>query len=192
MFNTIILKCGNARLTNDDMERFEKYDTIYGIDSNPIELQRWSIDQEEEAKAALSELRCTYARYNDYLTNIEEYALEYCECDEDGEFLEGSDYDFAADEIVALKNSFDKDIYFEDLEEAKKYFKPSEEKLEEHLNMDPSEFLGDPEDFEEYKNNFYWYAEKIEYAKTLEELADVLNEYSDIYGNGSRYSVEVI
>ena len=30
MFNTIILKCGNTRLTNDDMERFEKYDTICG------------------------------------------------------------------------------------------------------------------------------------------------------------------
>lgn len=192
MFNTIILQRGSATLTNYEMKKFEKYDTICSDRSEPEEIQRWRIDQEEEAKAALSELRCTYARYNEHLTNIEEYALEYCECDADGEFLEGSDYDFAADEIVALKNSFDKDIYFEDLDEAKKYFKPSEEEMEEYLNMDPAEFLGDPEDFEEYKNNFYWYAEKIEYAKTLEELADVLNEYSDIYRNGSRYSVEVI
>lgn len=27
--------------------------------------------------------------------NVEEYALEYCETDQDGEFVEGSDYDLA-------------------------------------------------------------------------------------------------
>lgn len=33
------------------------------------------------------------------LTYIDEWALEYCECDEDGEFVEGSDYDMADEEI---------------------------------------------------------------------------------------------
>lgn len=66
------------------------------------------------------------------------------------------------------------------------------ERFEKYENMDPAEFLGDPEDFEKYKNDFCWYVEKIEYAKTMEELADILNEYSDSYGNGSRYTVEII
>lgn len=27
--------------------------------------------------------------------NVTEYALEYCECDEDGEFIQGADFDLA-------------------------------------------------------------------------------------------------
>lgn len=84
-----------------------------------------------------------------------------------------------------LRNSVDKECIFDDLKKAKLYFKPSAETLEEHA----AEFLGDPEDFEEYIAKHTEYVEEIENAKTLEELADVLNEYADIYGNGSRYSV---
>jgi hypothetical protein len=93
MFNTIILKKGYANLTSREYKRFSKGDTIFGIDSNPEELQRWSIEQEQDAKAELAKHNCTYS--SGYVWDIEEYALEYCECDEDGEFVEGSDFDLA-------------------------------------------------------------------------------------------------
>lgn len=88
--NTIILLEGTARLTGREMKKFNKYDTILGCDSNPTELKRWSIEQIDEAKAELAKYKCEYD-----LSYIAEYALEYCECDEDGEFIQGSDYDFA-------------------------------------------------------------------------------------------------
>lgn len=93
MFNTIILKKGYARLTNKEYKGFSKGDTIWGIDRNPEELKRWNIEDKEEAEKELAKYRCTYSGGN--LWDIEEYALEYCECDEEGEFVEGSDYDLA-------------------------------------------------------------------------------------------------
>lgn len=42
--------------------------------------------------------KCTYKKGIE-LTYIDEWALEYCECDEDGDFVEGSDYDIADEEI---------------------------------------------------------------------------------------------
>lgn len=94
MFNTIILKKGEASLTKREMEDFQKGDTIWGIDREAEELKRWSIDQEEEAKAKLKKYKCSYSDWSNG-TNITEYALEYCECDEDGVFLSGSDFEFA-------------------------------------------------------------------------------------------------
>lgn len=170
MFNTIVLKSGEARLTNLEYKQFSPGDTIMGNDSVPVEIKRWEIDQKAEAKAELSKLRCSYERYNEYLYSIQEYALEYCKCDEDGEFLEGSDYDFAREVISILKNSFDDELEFDDLEKAKSYFMP-----------DLSEF---PEESE--------LAEGIEAALTLAELSDVLNAYSDNFGNGSRYFVKTV
>lgn len=96
MYNTIILKKGFATLTNNEMKKFEKGDTIWGVDRDSEELKRWNIDQEDAAKAELAKYRCSYSS-NGVLTDIEEYALEYCKCDEDGEFIEGSDYDLADD-----------------------------------------------------------------------------------------------
>lgn len=101
MYNTIILKKGFARLTKNEMKKFEKGDTICGIDREPEELNRWSIDQEEEAKAELEKYRCSYGE-----EVIEEYALEYCECDEDGEFLKGSDYELAKEKIGSAIRGF--------------------------------------------------------------------------------------
>lgn len=74
-----------------------------------------------------------------------------------------------------LKNSFDKDINFDNLEEAKNYYLTSEEQLKE---------LDNGED--EVERN-----KEIESAESLEELADVLNKYSDICDNGSQWNVEV-
>lgn len=69
-----------------------------------------------------------------------------------------------------IKNSFDKDINFDNLKEAKEYYLISEEQLKE---------LGNGED--EIERN-----KEIESAENLEELADVLNKYSDICDNGSQ------
>lgn len=94
MNNTIILLKGEALLTRGEYKKFNKGDTIFGNDSNPEELKRWSIEQEQEAKEELAKYACTYHE-NIETWSIEEYALEYCECDEEGEFLQGSDYDLA-------------------------------------------------------------------------------------------------
>lgn len=93
MFNTIILKKGYACLTDQEYKSFTKGDTICGADREPVELMRWSIEDIEEAKKVLAEHRCRYTHWN--VWDIEEYGLEYCRCDEDGTFIEGSDFDFA-------------------------------------------------------------------------------------------------
>lgn len=95
MYNTIILKRGEAGLVNaTEMKRFDKGDTIWSIDREPEEVKRWSIEQKDEAEAELTRHRCSYCD-NGHMTWIEEYALEYCECDENGKFIQGSDYDLA-------------------------------------------------------------------------------------------------
>lgn len=94
-YNTIILKKGEAFLNRREFLAFQRHDTIYGDNANPVELRRWSIEEEAEAKAVLECYCCEYCRGNDDFYPITEYALEYCETDEDGEFLSGSDYDFA-------------------------------------------------------------------------------------------------
>lgn len=68
-----------------------------------------------------------------------------------------------------LKNNFDKEISFKSLEEAKKYLKPSED-------------FAEVEGYTEYSAEF-------EEAANLEELAEVLNKYSDLFGNGSEWYV---
>lgn len=93
--NEIRLLKGERRITNEELKKFQKGDTIWGNDENPEELKRWTIEEKEEAKKELAALRCRYARYNEHLTDVEEYALEYFEADESGEFVEGSDFDLA-------------------------------------------------------------------------------------------------
>lgn len=93
MFNTIILKKGYARLTDKEYKGFSKGDTIWGVDRDPEELKSWGIEGEEQAKKELAKYKCTYSGGNFW--DIEEYALEYCECNEDGEFIQGSDFELA-------------------------------------------------------------------------------------------------
>lgn len=95
MLNMVRLLKGEFRATNEEMKKFQKGDTIWGNDTNPEELKRWSIEKKEEAKKELAALRCRYARYNEHLTDVEEYALEYFKADESGEFVDGSDFDLA-------------------------------------------------------------------------------------------------
>lgn len=92
--NTIRLLKGYTTLTENEYKKFSKGDTIFGIDSDPKEIKRWSIEQEQEAKEELAKHACIYQKNTETLS-IEEYALEYCECDEEGAFVQGSDYDLA-------------------------------------------------------------------------------------------------
>ena len=97
MFNTIILLKGEARLSRREYKNFSEGDTIWGADSSAEEIKRWDIEHEEEAKEELKKYKCsTYT--NGSIYTIEEYALEYCECNDDGEFVIGSDYDLAEKE----------------------------------------------------------------------------------------------
>lgn len=40
MFNTIILKKGNARLSQNEYKKFQKGDTIFGENSDPEEIKK--------------------------------------------------------------------------------------------------------------------------------------------------------
>lgn len=95
MLDMIRLLHGECRATNEELKKFKKGDTIWGNDTDPEELKRWKIEEKEEAKKELAALRCRYARYNEHLTDVEEYALEYFKADESGEFVEGSDFELA-------------------------------------------------------------------------------------------------
>ena len=86
---------GYARLTNSEYKKFEKGSTIWGDGSNPEEINRWMAEDEAEAIKALEAVRCRYEAYNSQLMEVEEYALEYFVVDEDGEFIDGSDYQIA-------------------------------------------------------------------------------------------------
>ena len=82
-----------------------------------------------------------------------------------------------------LRNSFDKEVAFENLEEAKKYYLPKDNEI-----MSEADFLGD--NYEEFCIDFKSYQKAIEEAESLEELADVLNSWADRMGNGSEYYVK--
>ncbi len=104
-YNTIILLGNKASLTRSEWKKFEEGDLILGIDVSPTELKRWSIEQEDEAKAELAKYECSYVTdSNPSLVFVEEYALEYCLNDDDGEFIEGSDLVFANKEEYCLTN----------------------------------------------------------------------------------------
>ena len=75
--------------------------------------------------------------------------------------------------MKVLKNSFDKDIEFYDLTESKQYYLTSEEQL---IELDYDKDLVE-------RNN------EIENSESLEDLADVLNRYSNVCDNGSNWFV---
>ena len=99
--NTIRLLHNEARLNRRfELKDFRKGDLIWGNDENPEELGRWNASDEDAAKAELAKYRCSYDPYHDQLAYIEEYALEWFESDEDGEFLFGSDFELAQGEEI--------------------------------------------------------------------------------------------
>lgn len=94
MNNTIRLLEGSENLTIKEYEKFSKGNTIFGADSDPKELKRWPISEKEEAIEELKKHHCEYDVRAD-MVFISEFALEFFEVDEDGEFISGSDFDLA-------------------------------------------------------------------------------------------------
>lgn len=64
---------------------------------SPEELMHWDIADKDKAEAELAKHKNSYI-YDIAIVHIDEYALEYAEYDEDGEFVVGSDYDIAEDD----------------------------------------------------------------------------------------------
>ena len=95
-YNSIRLLKGQAYLSNNEYKKFSKGDTIWGADANAEVLKCWEAKEEEAARKELEQYRCEYHCYEAGMTyDITEYALEFFNSDEDGEFLNGSDYDLA-------------------------------------------------------------------------------------------------
>lgn len=92
MNNTIRLIHESMRLTKEEFKKFNKGDLL--LYESPEELKRWNINQKEEARIELKKYKCSYEKDGEFY-NIEEYGLEIFEADEDGDFLVGSDFDFA-------------------------------------------------------------------------------------------------
>lgn len=96
--NTIYLLHGEAILTRDEFKRFNEGDTIWGNDSNPERIKTFKEDgytDEYWAKKELLKYSCSY-KEDGVLIHINEYALEYCNTDDVGEFINGSDYNLAS------------------------------------------------------------------------------------------------
>ena len=137
MNNTIILLKGTETLTKMEYRRFEKGDTIWGLDQEPEELKRWNIDQKEEAEKALADLRCEYIQRAE-IVDITEYALQYCECNEDGDFIQGSDYDLAPEEgekEAEIMDIWDYDENGELMEEEQEEEEGGEEEMEKKIEV---------------------------------------------------------
>ena len=73
-------------------------------------------------------------------------------------------------------------FYDDELTEAKNYYLSKSD-----LPCDESEYLG--EDYKEYCERYTEYKQGIEQAEDLEELAEVLNNFTDIFDNGTTYQV---
>lgn len=97
MYNTIFLKRGNAIVKAAKFKDYSIGDAVCGVNAEPDILQKWPIEKEMEAKEELKKHRCTYEKSGDFY-DVEEFALEYCETDDDGDFISGSDFDLAETE----------------------------------------------------------------------------------------------
>lgn len=97
-YNTIILLHGSAVLTTKEFRKTLLGDRVFGVDSDPEEIARWPIAEEAAALAELKKYTCeiSHRQWNrDALWYLDEYALEYCDCDENGEFICGANYTLA-------------------------------------------------------------------------------------------------
>lgn len=103
-YNTVRLLRGEAFLKESEYQKFKKGDTIWGNDSDPDILNVWNISEDKEAniqkaKDTLASYQCSYRKTIEGYA-IYEYALEYYDSDEDGDFLDGADFDLAEEQIV--------------------------------------------------------------------------------------------
>lgn len=80
-----------------------------------------------------------------------------------------------------LRNSFDHQASFSDLQEAKNYYL-----LDENL-LSKEDYIGD--DFDDYVLKAKEYNEEIISVSSLEDLAVVLNRYTDLFEDGREHTV---
>lgn len=71
-------------------------------------------------------------------------------------------------------------LIFESLEDAKRYYYPTDD-------IDPESYLGD--DYTGYVRNWEEYKQELLEATSLQELAYVLNKWSDWFSDGSEVKV---
>ena len=82
-----------------------------------------------------------------------------------------------------LRNSYDKENVFDDLNKAKRYYISDLE-----IPCSEDEYLGD--NYEIYCSEWNEYKKELEFAESLEKLAEVLNKYTDIFSDGRNYFVK--
>lgn len=74
-------------------------DTINGPDNDAKTVKSWPIEEEAKAREELAKKECSYWIEKTFagftVIMAEEWALEFCEMDEDGEFVDGSDLESA-------------------------------------------------------------------------------------------------
>ena len=83
---------------------------------------------------------------------------------------------------MKLLNNFDKEVSFENLEEAIKYYLPQSD-----IPCTEDEYLGN--DYKTFCFLFENYKYLISTCNTLQELAEVLNCFSDTFSDGRVHEV---
>lgn len=97
--NTIILKHSESNYSANDVRRGKVSQGDSFIDQYESgEVKRWSINDEAAALAELAKHKCTYD-YRNGTVWADEWALEFFEADEDGEFVMGADEEYAVAEF---------------------------------------------------------------------------------------------
>lgn len=100
LYNTILLLKGERQYSIGDFKKFTAGDTIFGDCSDPIELKRWTAEGKTEAEELLNNnYKCKYD-YGDLqeMWYVTEYALEYAEYDEDGDFMDSFGFNLAPED----------------------------------------------------------------------------------------------
>ena len=92
------------------------------------------------------------------------------------------------DKLKMLKNKHDNDLYFyeNELQKAKDYFM-----IQDDVYF-PDNFNGTIEQYKTYKKQLDEYEQELLQVENLEELANVLNKYTDIFNDGSEFYVKEI
>lgn len=86
-----------------------------------------------------------------------------------------------------LRDRIDNELSFDNLDQAKNYFNTTDD----ILNRD--DWLGTDTEFEEYQRTVKEYIDQISNASSLEELADVLNEYEPLlFDAGHKYYISTV
>lgn len=85
-----------------------------------------------------------------------------------------------------IKNNINDEIEFNNINKAKKFIV----RQKEYVANNKDGYIG--ENYELYIEQYQNYMLEIVDADTMEELCDVLNKYTDTFGNGSQWYIKEI